>query len=64
MRRPVYTRLVDSGELKPGYAADNGVGLVFEGTSLVEAVSCVPDVSAWRVEPGREEKLATRFLGP
>ena len=63
MRRPVYTRLVDSGELKPGYAADNGVGLVFDGTDFVEAVSCVPDVSGWRVEPGTETRLATRFLG-
>jgi hypothetical protein len=64
MRRPVYTRLVNDGTLKPGYAADNGVGLVFEGTSFVEAVSCAPAASAWRVEPGREEKLATRVLGP
>ena len=63
MRRPVYTRLVNEGSLKPGYAADNGVGLVFDGTELREAVSCVPDASGWRVEPGAETQLATRFLG-
>jgi peptidase E len=64
MRRPVYTRLVNEGALKPGYAADNGVGLVFEGTTLVEAVAAVPNAAAWRVEPGRETRLHTRQLTP
>lgn len=36
-RRPVYRRLVGEG-FPPGYAADDGVALLFEGTELREAV--------------------------
>jgi peptidase E len=63
-RRPVYRALVDSGELPPGWAADDGVGLVFEGTSLVDVVSDRPGVAAYRLEPGKpEQEREARFLG-
>ena len=62
-RRPTYRRLVDAGELPPGLAAEDGVGLHFVGTELAEAVAGRPDARAFRVEPGLEEALPVRRLG-
>jgi peptidase E len=50
-RRPLYQKFVAEGTLAPGYAADDGVGLVFDGTRFVEAVSFKPGAAAYRVEP-------------
>lgn len=61
-RRPLYQRLVREGAIAPGYAADDGVGLVFEGTTFVEAVSARPDAAAWRVEPDGETRVEPRSL--
>jgi peptidase E len=67
MRRPVYRELVATG-FPAGYAAEDGVGLVFEGTELVETVSWREDGAAWRVAPGSgagsvsEERLVVRTL--
>ncbi len=63
LRRPTYRRLVDNGELPPGYAADAGVGLRFVGGELVEVVTAREDATAYRVEAGRERALPARFLG-
>src|SRR2546423_118841 len=51
-RRPTYRRLVESGELPPGLAADDGVGLHFVDTELAEAVSARDGAGAFRVERG------------
>jgi hypothetical protein len=51
-RRPLYHRLVADGTLPPGYATDDGVGLVYRGTELVEAVADRPGKAAYRVERG------------
>ena len=65
MRRPVYRELVADG-FPPGLAAEDGVGLVFEGTELVEAVSWREDGAAWRLSASdgsvSEERLAVRAL--
>jgi dipeptidase E len=61
-RRPTYRRLVDAGELPAGLAAEDGIGLHFVGTELVEAVAGRPDARAFRVEPGVEEALPVRRL--
>lgn len=61
-RRPLYQRLVGNGTLSPGWAADDTVGLVFEGTELVEAVAYRPGAKAWRVEPGSETAVEPRLL--
>lgn len=60
-RRPVYRTLVADG-FPAGYAADDGVGLLFEGTELVDVVSAVPEARAYRVEPGSETPLDARLL--
>ena len=38
-RRPLFHRLVAQGTLPAGYATDDGVGVVYRGTSLVGAVA-------------------------
>ena len=66
-RRPAYLRLVGDGSLRPGFAADDGVALLFEGRELAEVVSSRPKGRAFRVSAdggkAREEPLAVRYLG-
>ena len=54
---------IASGELRAGWAADDGAALVFAGTELDEVVSSRPDARAYRVERGSEERVAARYLG-
>ena len=66
-RRPIYQGLVASGELPPGYAADDGAALVFRDGILHAVVSSRPSAAAYRVEPGPdgtavETRLETRYL--
>ena len=49
-RRPLYQRLVATGEIGPGYATENGVGLLYRGCELAEAVTEVAGRRAYRVE--------------
>ena len=67
-RRPAIQRLIAEGALPNGYATDNGVGLVFEGTELVECITEVEGANAWHinVEHGsaKEERLPTRLITP
>ncbi|MCI2416925.1 peptidase E [Saccharopolyspora sp. K220] len=51
-RRPLFQSLVASGALPPGYATDDGVGLLYRGTELVEALAEHNNVGAYQVEPG------------
>lgn len=37
-RRPVYQRLISSGQMKPGYACDNYAGIYFEGNEVRRVV--------------------------
>ena len=50
LRRPRYEELVGSGTLPDGFAADDGVGILFEGRRVVEAVASLPGQHAYRVE--------------
>lgn len=67
-RRPAYHEFVKNGSLPGGLAADNGVGLHFVGTDLVEAVSTHDTASAYQVElidgEVREAPIAPRLLAP
>jgi peptidase E len=49
-RRPLLHQLVGDGTLPSSYATDDGVGLVYEGTTMLEAVADRPDVAAYFVE--------------
>lgn len=62
-RRPAYRKHVASRTLPPGYAADDGVAVLFEGTQVADVVSSRPGVSGWRMEAGgRESALPARRL--
>jgi peptidase E len=51
-RRPLFQSLVADGTLPAGYASDDGVGLLYRGTELTEAVTEIDGKGAYRVEPG------------
>jgi peptidase E len=65
-RRPLVHRLVGDGTLPTAHCTDDGVGLVYHGQRLVEAVSETDDVHAWvvRREGGDvvEERVEPRRL--
>ncbi|MBO0709572.1 MAG: peptidase E, partial [Candidatus Dormibacteraeota bacterium] len=66
-RRPLLQKLVGEGTLPDAYATDNGVGLLYRGTELVEAVSEVAGAGAYAVRrtgPGTvtEERIEPRLL--
>ena len=61
-RRPGFTRAIASGALPPGHAADDGVGVLFEGTTLADVAASRPRVSAYRVDRDGEHALAARRL--
>ena len=60
-RRPRYRALVDDG-FPAGVAADDGVALHYVGTDLLEAVTCRPGASAYRVSRDGEQPIETREL--
>jgi len=49
-RRPLLHRLVGAGELPTAYATVDGVGLLYRGTQMVEALSETPGATAYLVE--------------
>jgi peptidase E len=63
-RRPLYQRLVAEGVLPSGHATDDGAGLVYRGTDLVEAVADRPDAAAYRVERGADGTAVETRLEP
>jgi peptidase E len=63
-RRPLYQRLVAEGTLPAGYATDDGVGLVYRGTELVEAVADRPGKAAYRVGRGADGTAVETRIEP
>jgi peptidase E len=65
-RRPLFQQLVADGSLPMGYATDDGVGLYYRGTELVEAVSEVRGKGAYVVrregDQAVEERIEPRLL--
>ena len=65
-RRPMFHRLIADGTLPGGYATDNGTGLLYRGTEMVEAVTEVCGQGAYRVTLAggevREERIEPRVL--
>jgi len=67
LRRPRYEEIVGSGALPDGFAADDGVGLLFTGRDFSEAVASLPGQHAYRVERRRgnaveETQIRARLL--
>ena len=65
-RRPAYQRLVAEGRLPGGYATDDGVGLLYRGTQMTEALTEVKGKGAYLVtrdgEKASEERIEPRTL--
>src|SRR5882757_8595099 len=51
-RRPLFQRLIADGTLPAGYATDDGVGLLYRDTEMVEAVTELDGKGAYFVERG------------
>jgi peptidase E len=64
LRRPRLSELVGSGALPDGYAADDGVGLLFEGRELAVAVASLPGSSAFRVERRKGNQVEETPIRP
>jgi peptidase E len=66
-RRPLLERLVADGTLPPGYATDDGAGLLYRGTELHEVLVERAEAHAYRVErrddgTAVETRLPARLL--
>ncbi|SBT51121.1 Type 1 glutamine amidotransferase-like domain-containing protein [Micromonospora narathiwatensis] len=66
-RRPLMHRLVGDGTLPTSYCTDDGVGLVYRGTALAEAVADREGVAAYQVTREadgsvRETRIEPRLL--
>lgn len=61
-RRPLFHKLIADGTLPAGYATDNGVGIRYQGTEYVEALSEADDKAAYFVERGPDgDAVETRI---
>ncbi len=58
-RRPAIHALVADGTLPRTYCTDDGVGLVYRGTEMVEAVTELPGKGAYLVERDDDACLST-----
>ena len=48
-RRPLYQKLIGSGQMKPGYACDNDAGIYFEDNEVKRVVHTRPDAKVYYV---------------
>jgi len=63
-RRPLYHQLIADEVLPAGFATDDGVGLHYRGTELVEAVTDQPGKKAYRVERGADGRVVEAVIEP
>ncbi|MGI8413102.1 MAG: Type 1 glutamine amidotransferase-like domain-containing protein [Solirubrobacteraceae bacterium] len=61
-RLPIYRAAVASGELAPGYAADDGAALLFTGTQLAECVASRPGARVLQFAPDGAGGVTERDL--
>lgn len=62
-RRPLYQKLIGSGEMKPGYACDNDAGIYFEDNEVRRVVSTRADAKVYYVNLV-DGKVAEKVLEP
>jgi peptidase E len=63
-RRAAFRELVAHGKLPAGYATEDGVGLLYAGTELLEAVTILPGRHAWYVTPDGSGGYAEQAVVP
>ena len=62
-RRPLYQKLVGSGQMKPGYACDNDAGIYFEDNEVRRVVSTRAGAKVYYVSV-QSGKVSERVLEP
>lgn len=63
-RRPLFQSLIADGILPAGYATDDGVGLLYHGTELTEAVTEIDGKGAYHVERGPDGAAVETRIDP
>lgn len=63
-RRPLFHQLIARGDLPAGYATDNGVGLLYRATEMVEAVTEVAGAGAYHVQRGEDGEAKETRIEP
>ena len=63
-RRPRFQQLIADGVLPDGYATDDGVGLLYSGTDLVEALSEKDGAAAYQVTRGPDGHAVETMIEP
>jgi dipeptidase E len=62
-RRPLYHKLIGSGEMKPGYACDNDAGIYFEDNEVKRVVSTRAEAKVYYVSVVNG-KVVERLMEP
>jgi peptidase E len=62
-RRPLYQKLIGSGQMKPGYACDNDAGIYFEDNTVKRVVSTRPEAKVYYVSVV-DGKVVERVMEP
>src|SRR3954469_15052126 len=62
-RRPLYQKLIGSGQMKPGYACDNDAGIYFEDNTVKRVVSSREGAKVYYVSVV-DGKVAEKVLEP
>jgi peptidase E len=62
-RRPLYQKLIGSGEMKPGYACDNDAGIYFEDNEVKRVVHTRPAAKVYYVSVDAG-KVVERIMEP
>jgi peptidase E len=63
LRRPLYQKLIGSGQMKPGYACDNDAGIYFEDNEVKRVVSTRAEAKVYYVSVVGG-KVVERMLEP
>jgi peptidase E len=63
-RRAAFRELIANGKLPAGYATEDGVGLLYAGTRLLEAITILPGSRAWHVTPNGNGGYAEQAIVP
>jgi dipeptidase E len=63
VRGEVFRDMIATGQMREGYAAEDGAALHFEGRELLRVVSSRPKARAYRVSGDGEHPLAVSYLG-
>jgi peptidase E len=63
-RRPTFQRLIADGTLPAGYATDDGVGILYRGTEMVEVLTEVEGKAAYHVARGPDGTAVETRLEP